>query len=63
MIKTLYKMWVGEIIDLPSTDDEFRTLWVKKFIKFADKIITPKKKGDRVGFTSGRRHFKIIRDK
>ena len=54
-------MWL-EDLDRSSNDVEVQ-VWVKQFVKFADKVITPKKKGEKVGFTSGRRHFKIVRDK
>jgi len=61
MIKTLYKMWLDDLEDRASNDDQIQD-WVKEFVKFADKIITPKRKGDSVGFTSGRKHFIIKRN-
>ena len=62
MIKTLYKMWLKESIDRASNDEQIQQ-WIKEFVDFADKIITPSKIGDKIGFSSGKRHFKIIRDK
>ena len=55
-------MWLEELEDRASNDNQIQG-WIKEFVEFADKILTPKKVGDKNGFTAGRRHFKIFRDK
>ena len=62
MIKTLYKMWEEELGDRASNDEQIQG-WIKDFVKWVDKVITPKKVGDRIGFASGRKYFKIERHK
>jgi hypothetical protein len=61
MIKTAYRMWLKELEDKASNDDQIQS-WIKEFVKFADKLLTPKKKGDTIGFSVSRRHFIIRRD-
>jgi len=55
MIKTIYEIWIDEKKDLAMNDKQIQ-IWVKDFVEFADKILTPKKNGDTIGIMGNKKH-------
>ena len=62
MIKTIYEIWIDEKKDLAMNDKQIQ-IWVKDFVEFADKILTPKNKGDTIGIMGNKKHSNKIMTK